>query len=838
MEVMQVLNETMEEVCSMRKQVSEKPSAPTAALPEVRDHDQPEQLLWQPSVDPVHELQPRVGAQGCLGLVRPSQEKPLEKQPSVAQLAKQPSVAQLEKQPSVAQLGKQPSVAQLGKEPSVDDLTPVGARLAVSSMSRSSERLLPAPRSPREEACVPRSPREGILREKEFSADGHMELIACDNCGRRFNPASLEKHRNVCRSVFGGQSKRSPFESHQQRLRELRGNSTPPPQPPPRHTAEPDARRRHRTSMNVPVPKSSYALTRTIGTSSSSSSLMQFTGQTDETAGPTVKVIATSSRESPCSRSSDLVPCPHCKRSFRPAVVEKHAKVCQSVFPSHDNSQQRSVYDSRHHRLKGTPFEAFSKEDDLPAHDFEDSAQSASHPRAEKRISSTPPRTRSVSELRSGMPPPSVGRMNATKPRSGSPVYSPSMASLEGVLQEGATELVAGESQALLRRSVSEMLVSSHLPQAVSLPASDAPVLAQEIDAFNASSSSIDALSPVTCEAQVFQPFTSSVPPARMESPKFSRMQSPVPPPSPVQGDFRSLADRRGLLERARLGVKMGQRPEHALLAGSMSEAVLQQRKPDSRQPVLAPAHVGTPQAIEGQLSQHQAQHIPLSSRSNYRNIISSAQGTIGSHVSAGSRSPKLSIQARTDAEDPLSGSLRSLSGSLSGSLRNAYFPTNAAKSGQAVSPTACPSHAKLASPMHAQSHIRAQVPQRTPRSSQTQPHAPPPSPATVRRQQLATGLEGTAVISPRALARNAVQAVPSPRMSPQGVMATGQVSSPRLSSQSSCGFQAVQLAQAPVTGLLDSSFRPTSTHAGVVPRLDLGKVQQMQQQKHQQPYK
>merc|ERR1719507_713198 len=55
-------------------------------------------------------------------------------------------------------------------------------------------------------------------------------------------------------------------------------------------------------------------------------------------------------------------PCPHCGRSFRPGVVERHIKVCQKVSTANEQqSRQRIVYDSRRHRLKGTPFETFAE---------------------------------------------------------------------------------------------------------------------------------------------------------------------------------------------------------------------------------------------------------------------------------------------------------------------------------------------------------------------------------------------------------------------------------------------------------------------------------------------
>lgn len=64
-----------------------------------------------------------------------------------------------------------------------------------------------------------------------------------------------------------------------------------------------------------------------------------------------------SSAEVLTSPSTQLKPCAHCGRSFRPGAIEKHEKVCQSVFPQKE--KERYVFDSKRHRAKGTALETF-----------------------------------------------------------------------------------------------------------------------------------------------------------------------------------------------------------------------------------------------------------------------------------------------------------------------------------------------------------------------------------------------------------------------------------------------------------------------------------------------
>eukprot|EP00434_Breviolum_minutum_P008914 symbB.v1.2.007860.t1/scaffold448.1/size203282/12 len=191
------------------------------------------------------------------------------------------------------------------------------------------ERLLPQPKKGAGEDRIPAKSPNSLVSAAE------MQLIPCEDCGRRFNPASLEKHRAVCRSVFG--KTRSTFESQNQRLRGETASEN--------EASTPAPRRRHQAVLEVQtcgnvlsqihakicIPKAKVE-TQPVAHA--------FAFAPTPSAPRAVEVGERSSKGavSPrrASRELDLQPCPHCKRSFRPAVVDKHVKVCKSVFHAHD----------------------------------------------------------------------------------------------------------------------------------------------------------------------------------------------------------------------------------------------------------------------------------------------------------------------------------------------------------------------------------------------------------------------------------------------------------------------------------------------------------------------
>ena len=190
-------------------------------------------------------------------------------------------------------------------------------------------------------------------------------LKVCEDCGRRFNPASFEKHRAVCRSVFG-KSNRTPFESSSQRLRAL-------PQP-----AQPNSRRQRGVSSPPGEGNSPRAPRRNSKTGTMNAvvapddlSLAPPASPPPPPAPPPPPVppatnLGQSSNASGANgggtRSGQSVPrkltspmrpletCPHCERSFRAAALEKHVKVCQKAF----EMRRRNTVTECRRRMKGS----------------------------------------------------------------------------------------------------------------------------------------------------------------------------------------------------------------------------------------------------------------------------------------------------------------------------------------------------------------------------------------------------------------------------------------------------------------------------------------------------
>lgn len=133
------------------------------------------------------------------------------------------------------------AVGEHGRQTSQDDVHPIrvekgeeGKRRSLQGQADAQVGSAIAATSPRQTTCSSPS----LLRG---DGDHWPGLKVCEECGRRFNPSSLEKHRAVCRSVFG--RTRVPFESSTQRLRSL-----PQTFPPPR---------RARGDTSPPQPQSS-----------------------------------------------------------------------------------------------------------------------------------------------------------------------------------------------------------------------------------------------------------------------------------------------------------------------------------------------------------------------------------------------------------------------------------------------------------------------------------------------------------------------------------------------------------------------------------------------------
>lgn len=422
--------------------------------------------------------------------------------------------------------------------------------------------------------------------DSEPSQSGAAGLKVCEDCGRRFNPASFEKHRAVCRSVFGGKSTRTPFESSSQRLRSLpvRQAETPPrrgaselsslresflpgregPPPPPRALSPP------KQDISPVVGAETGAVSPGHGA----------------TPAPPAPAQVSRERGAP-SRSLQM--CPFCSRSFRPAAFEKHTKVCQSVFPKHDHGvDQKYVYDSRRHRLKGTPFEAYGRPD---------RKTSVSPSPCDRAASSTPPQPprvtfapssaqntvqgrgssrspkmqlrRSVSE--SQIPASSRSMSMPAAARSASPVMPATAAAPEELSIE---PLVPTQEFSDVQIDLSDFCIET--AQTVNQPAS--PAISVSIDvngtapadaAAGAAPRSSDWTLGETGKGLAKGVLHGTSPSEAEQAASGKAEANTDGSPRKREGVKALWEDRRGLLERARFGMKMSQRTEYTPMLGS-----------------------------------------------------------------------------------------------------------------------------------------------------------------------------------------------------------------------------------------------------------------------------
>ena len=148
---------------------------------------------------------------------------------------------------------------------------------------------------------------------------GPSVLSPCDTCGRRFNARALPVHQRSCAKVFA--QKRKPFDVKSMRaegtdLEEYqrkngryggKGSAFAPPRASKKLTQRPDrARERTAGGTGKPIPKWKQQ-----------SELLR-AGIRAGRGHDTVTDTAAFAQE------DDLVPCPHCGRSFNETAAELH----------------------------------------------------------------------------------------------------------------------------------------------------------------------------------------------------------------------------------------------------------------------------------------------------------------------------------------------------------------------------------------------------------------------------------------------------------------------------------------------------------------------------------
>jgi len=416
-------------------------------------------------------------------------------------------------------------------------------------------------------------------------------LKICEDCGRRFNPSSFEKHRAVCRSVFG--KPRTPFESQIQRMasqRSLASREQGAPSPQLTVTAVSCAPQQPAQNTRGEVPFGAHSVEVPAASSSAPKPLSRKVGErlplkSGGSLRANYATLPGSDQEMPLgslspgtnpgrrlSPTRPLQTCPFCGRSFRAAAFDTHTKVCQSVFPSHEKKEeQKYVYDSRRHRLKGTAFETYSP------------TSPSSPSLGDFGLSATPP-----------LPPRSGGQESRTL--GGAP--PPSNTQGRGPSRSPKMQLRRSASESLIPTSSSARSASpgNSLTAATSPTADEASRslwsredrFSMEARQSSARSNSREAVASDLASRVAGLPIRmrSASPHETHERPGLGRLASSLVSEPGLRSasshedsatDLRTFfEDRRGRLERARFGMKMGQRPEYSpILKASTSEQAL-----------------------------------------------------------------------------------------------------------------------------------------------------------------------------------------------------------------------------------------------------------------------
>ncbi|XP_046659050.1 zinc finger C2HC domain-containing protein 1C-like isoform X1 [Homalodisca vitripennis] len=167
----------------------------------------------------------------------------------------------------------------------------------------------PGPRAP--SAGVRSGAASGGVRSgvREPPAGARSDLVACKTCDRSFAPDRIQAHTEICAKT--SRKKRKPFDPSKQRIKgtELEQYSVRkrPSQPPP-SLAKSNWRKKHEEFIsNIRAAKQAQAH-------------VAKGGKLSDLPPP------------PPMDTSDLIPCPHCKRKFNEAAAERHIPKCANML--------------------------------------------------------------------------------------------------------------------------------------------------------------------------------------------------------------------------------------------------------------------------------------------------------------------------------------------------------------------------------------------------------------------------------------------------------------------------------------------------------------------------
>jgi hypothetical protein len=134
---------------------------------------------------------------------------------------------------------------------------------------------------------------------------GQDERIECPDCNRKFLPESYDKHVSICKTVF--KSKRKAFNSAEQREPEEASISKKKPEP--KKMANGKGGKNNKWKMQSEQFRANMRAARMAGTG-------------DEAGYQEAAKIAADYEQ------QQLVPCPHCERTFNEDAAKRHIPIC------------------------------------------------------------------------------------------------------------------------------------------------------------------------------------------------------------------------------------------------------------------------------------------------------------------------------------------------------------------------------------------------------------------------------------------------------------------------------------------------------------------------------
>ncbi|GBG31944.1 Zinc finger C2HC domain-containing protein CBG14627 [Hondaea fermentalgiana] len=150
-------------------------------------------------------------------------------------------------------------------------------------------------------------------------------LYPCPSCGRKFRKPTLEKHSKVCKKVF--KQKREAFDTTQARLKGVMQN--------------PDDARVVKSALSKGASRAGAARASSGATKKSGGNKWKKQSQALREAMKYNKILAKAKADGkdissvpppPTSQDdSDLVPCPHCGRTFNEKAAERHIPRCKDT---------------------------------------------------------------------------------------------------------------------------------------------------------------------------------------------------------------------------------------------------------------------------------------------------------------------------------------------------------------------------------------------------------------------------------------------------------------------------------------------------------------------------